>query len=94
LAVDDPPPTGWVRARPASRACSSNSKLIFSNQVVVPPIIEIALHGGNGGNSFGSIRHWQPVRARYKIASTRARNSVSRGRPKRLKSLNSFSVSL
>src|SRR6266446_1016563 len=38
----------------------------------------------NEGKSFGSIRHWQPVRAIYKIASSTARNSISRGRPKGL----------
>jgi hypothetical protein len=30
------------------------------------------------------MRHWQPLRAIYRIASSTARKSVSRGRPKRL----------
>jgi hypothetical protein len=37
-----------------------------------------------GGKSFGNMRHWQPLEAMYRIASTTARKSVVRGRPPRL----------
>src|SRR3954451_23324556 len=34
-----------------------------------------------GGKSLGRYRHWQPVRSRYRTASTTSRRSVVRGRP-------------
>jgi hypothetical protein len=36
-----------------------------------------------GAKSFGSIRHWQPVDARDRMALTTARKSTARGRPVR-----------
>jgi hypothetical protein len=34
-----------------------------------------------GGESFGSMRHWQPAEAMYRIAFATSRRSVVRGRP-------------
>src|SRR6516164_6425574 len=83
LAVDDAsrgtgfPVSGLARLQ-------QQFKIHPLEQALVPPIVEIPCTVVNGGKSFGSRRHWQPVRAIYKIASTIARRSVSRGRPKRL----------
>ena len=86
LAVDDASRgTGFAARRLAG--LQQQFKIDPLEQVLVPPIVEIALHRSERRKvrkSFGSRRHWQPVRAIYKIASTIARRSVSRGRPKRL----------
>src|SRR5215472_10301815 len=82
LAVDDTSRGAGFAASGLARL-QQQFKIDPLEQALVPPIVEIALHRGKR-RSFGSRRHWQPVRAIYKIASTMARKSVSRGRPKRL----------
>jgi hypothetical protein len=83
LAVDDASRgTGFAANRLAR--LQQEFKIDPLEQVLVPPIAEIALHRGERRKVLRQQAHWQPVRAIYKIASTTARRSVSRGRPKRL----------
>ena len=59
-----------------------NQKVIDGVQKArIGPVIEVTLHGRSRRKVRGSIRHWQPLVAMYRIAFMISRNLVLRGRP-------------